>query len=185
MEKQEIINQVHDFVKKESEGQTKDDVFSNHILNVVNFAKKLAERYNADKFIVTIAAYLHDITYIQTKEHSDHEIKGSEFAKDYLQKFNLDNKEIEAISNCILKHRGSKKRERNTTEEKIVACADAMDHIDRCLHMFYRFSRKKGYEEGIEFIRAKLQRGYNKLELDEAKNIIQDKYNAARILFEF
>ena len=155
------------------------------VLSVVNFSQKLADKYNADKFIVTIAAYLHDITYIQTKDHSEHEIRGSEFAKDYLQKFNLEQEEIEAISNCILKHRGSKKRKRETTEEKIVACADAMDHIDRCLHMFYRFSIKKGYEEGIEFMKSKLQRGYNKLELDEAKNMIQDKYNSARVLFGF
>lgn len=185
MERQEIINQVHDFVKKESEEKSENDLFENHVINVVKFSQKLAERYNADKFIVTIAAYLHDIIHMQTGEHEDHEIKGAEFAKDYLQKFNLDDKEIEEISNCILKHRGSKKRERNTTEEKIVACADAMDHIDRCLHMFYRVSKEKGYEEGMEFMKSKLKRGYDKLELDEAKNIIQDKYDAAKVLFEF
>lgn len=185
MNKQEIINQVHEFVKKESEGKREDDIFTNHVLSVVNFSQKLADKYNADKFIVTIAAYLHDIHLIQVWENKDHEIKGSEFARDYLKKFNLEQEEIEAISKCILKHRGSKKRKRETKEEKIVACADAMDHIDRCLHMFYRFSKEKGYEEGIEFMRAKLQRGYNKLELDEAKKMIQDKYNAARVLFEF
>ena len=183
---QNIIYEVHDYVKKQSEGFSElDDVFENHILGVVRFSEKLADLYKADKFVVLIAAYLHDISYIQTKDHETHEIEESQFVKKYLKKFDISKEDIEKVSMCILHHRGSKSSERKTIEEKIIACADAMDHIDRCLQMFYKKIAANTYEESMEFMKGKLARGWKKIELPKARALVKKKYEAAKVLFGF
>ena len=104
LKQKEIIQKIHNFVKNESEGFAEDDIFTNHILGVRNYAIKLTKYYEANLFVVIISAYLHDIYYLQTKDHSIHETKGAEFAKEYLKKFKIPKEEIELISKCILNH---------------------------------------------------------------------------------
>ncbi|MBI5884822.1 HD domain-containing protein, partial [archaeon] len=145
----QIIKEVHNFVKKECEGFAEDDVFSNHVLGVKNHAVYLAKYYKANEFIAIIAAYLHDIHYIQTENHGIHEIEGGKFAKTYLKKLGLPDKEIGLIAKCILHHRGSRKRRRVSIEEKIIASADAMDHVSRFQHMFYWQSKTMGYHQAM------------------------------------
>lgn len=183
----EIIEQVHDFVQRESEQSKVNDwinIFKYHILNVVRFSEMLADKYNANKFVVILASYLHDIIYIQTSNHETHEIVGAEFVKDYLSKFNISEKEIALISLCVLNHRGSKKSKKESVEEKIVASADAMDHIDRCLSMLYR-SGNKDFNSALEFMKGKIKRSWEKIELTKAREIVKPKYEAAKVLFEF
>jgi len=184
---EKIISKVREYVKKECIGFSKiDDVFEGHILGVVSFAEKLAEEYNANKFVVVLAAYLHDITHIQTHNHKTHEIEGSKFVLEYLKQFDISQKEIDLVSLCILNHRGSKNHKKESIEEKIVACADAMDHINRCLRMFYRANNKgDSYEVSAKFISEKLQRSWKKIELDKARNLVSKKYEAAKLLFGF
>jgi len=177
----EIIREVHNFVKQESVGFAEDDIFTNHILNVKNCAQKLAKFYRANEFVVVLAAYLHDIYYLQTRNHEIHEIKGAEFSVEYLKKFPLSREEITAVGLCIINHRGSKKAKRNSIEEQIIACADAIDHIRRWLSMFYRLSKERSYEEAAEWMSKKLDRGYAKISLPYAKNMIKDKYLAAKL----
>ena len=177
----ETLKEVHEFVKKESIGFAEDDVFSNHILNVKRYAQKLAKLYHANEFVVVLAAYLHDIYHLQTHNHEIHEIKGAEFSAKYLKKFNLSQDEINAVCLCIINHRGSKKVKRISIEERIIACADAMDHIDRWIHMFYRRSKEKSFMETVEWMNAKLDRGYNKIDLPLAKKIIKNKYLASKL----
>ena len=183
----EIISKVNDYVKNECKGFSEiDDVFEGHMMGVVRFAEKLTNQYKSNKLVVILAAYLHDIKYIQTRNHDTHETEGSKFVKEYLKKFNIPQKEINHIALCILNHRGSKSSKKESIEEKIVACADAMDHIDRCLEMFYRVNiGTDTYEKAITFMRGKLQRSWNKIELPKARELVKKKYEAARVLFGF
>jgi putative nucleotidyltransferase with HDIG domain len=183
---EEIVKKVHDFVKEQSKDSVANgrlEVFKYHILNVKRFAEILADKYPANKFVVIVSAYLHDLYYIQTGNHEVHEIEGAKFAREYLSKFDIPQQEIELIVGCILNHRGSKKSERQKIEEKIIACADAMDHIDRCLGLFY--VGHTDFESAVKFMKGKLKRSWEKIELDEAKEIIKPKYEAAKILFSF
>ncbi len=180
---QKIIKSVHEFVKNESLIFSEDDVFNNHILGVKDFAVQLSEIYNANLFVTTLASYLHDIHYIRTKDHRIHEIEGAKFAIEYLKKYSLPIKDIELISKCILNHRGSKNSIRLSLEEKIISSSDAMDHINRIQHMFYRVSQKKSYEDSIDWIRKKIKRGWEKIELPVARAIIREEYEIAKIFF--
>ena len=73
-----------------------------------------------------------------------------------------------------------------SVEEKIIACADAMDHIERSLHMFYRLIKfkKYDYEKSREWLKSKMERGWKKLELKAAKDLMRKKYKATMTLLE-
>jgi len=179
----QIVDKIHEFVKKECIGFAEDDVFTNHIIGVRDFAIKLAKEYKADLFVVEVAAYLHDIYHIQTHHHEIHEIEGSKFSREYLKQFDIPQDQIELIAKCILNHRGSKDRKRESIEERIIACADAMDHISRFMHMFYRESRNGSYEDLIKKMRNKIKRGWNKIDLEKGRELVKAKYEAAKLLF--
>lgn len=134
--------------------------------------------------MVIVGAYLHDIYHLQTKNHKIHEIKGAEFTEKFLKKYDITKERIELIRKCVLNHRGSKKRKRESIEEKIVSCADAMDHINRFEHMFYRKSKAMEFEELIKWLKEKMKRGYKKVELKEGRKIIQKKYDSIKIILD-
>lgn len=155
----------------------KDDRVKYHINPVVEIACKMAKELNADVQIVEIAAYLHDITKI-TGERKKHHITGAEYAEKFLAKYDIDSEKIEQIKNCIKKHRGSSEFTRNTIEEKIVATADAVAHIEHPLTLFYAWygRRQCQIDEGADGIISKLQRSWNKIEFDYIKERIKEKY---------
>lgn len=102
------------FLEKEVESKCKKDTnfFGEgayyHIKAVVKNASILAEKYAADKEIVIIAAWLHDIASITDYElYKEHHIHGARIAEEILKKFNYDEKKIALIQKCILHHRGS------------------------------------------------------------------------------
>ena len=59
-----------------------------------------------------------------------------------------------------------------------VADADAISHFDSLPSLFYLAYEKKNYgiEEGIEFVKNKLTRSFNKLS-PESKQVFKEKYN--------
>lgn len=57
-------------------------------------------------------------------EREQHHIYGAEIAKQLLTELNYPKERIEQVKKCVLNHRGSKDRPRNTIEEQCVADAD-------------------------------------------------------------
>lgn len=66
--------------------------------------------------------------------------------------------------------------------EKCVA--DAVSHFDRVPSLLYLAyaERKMSIEDGVKFVRAKLERSYNKLS-DESKEIYKEKYEQVMAVF--
>lgn len=148
-----------------------------HIEAVVKNAEKLAEKYGADKEIVIIAAWLHDIASITDYAmYEEHHIYGASIAKEILNELHYEKEKIELVQECILNHRGSVNREKNSREELCVADADAISHFDNVPSLLYLAygERKMGIEEGVKFVKAKLERSYNKLS-DESKEFYNEK----------
>ena len=126
--------------------------FKYHIIPVVKNALLLAKKLNADREVVEVAAYLHDIgraknwkdiellgnknftgDEILKKIISDkHHLLGAEEAKKILLDLGYDNSFIKKVEHCILTHRGRVDPNPETEEAKIVSSADAMSHFD-CL----------------------------------------------------
>ncbi|MBE5963060.1 MAG: HD domain-containing protein [Lachnospiraceae bacterium] len=149
-----------------------------HIEAVVKNAEVLALKYGADKEIVTIAAWLHDIASITDYSlYENHHIYGAQMASDILTELDYDNTKISLVQKCIQNHRGSICNEKNSIEEICVADADAISHFDSIPSLLYLAysERKMNIEEGIQFVRGKLDRSFNKLS-PQSKVFYQDKY---------
>jgi uncharacterized protein len=149
-----------------------------HIRAVVNNASMLAKQFGADKEVAIIAAWLHDVASITDYNlYEEHHIHGAEMAREILEKFNYDKKKTVQVQSCILNHRGSISGERLSLEEICVADADAISHFDSVPSLLYLayVERKLNIEEGIIFVKEKLERSYNKLS-DRSKEIYKEKY---------
>jgi uncharacterized protein len=168
-----VIEEVKKFSKKECDAPNAcfKDVFENHLLIVVKYALELAEKENADKEIVEIAAWLHDIGSIRG-DYKNHHISSAEIAEELLTKLNYPKERIELVKNCILTHRGSVLLKKETKEAQILADADVMSHfenVDKLAKLF-----------GKEYTLKKLERGYNKIS-PKAREILKDKFEKAKL----
>ena len=149
-----------------------------HIAAVVKNSELLAERYGADKEIVMIASWLHDIASVTDYAlYEDHHIHGAEIAGDLLTQWSYDPSKIPLIQACIRNHRGSVCLEKNSVEELCVADADAISHFDSLPSLLYLVyaERKMNYEDGKRFVKEKLERSFHKLS-SSSKAYYQNKY---------
>ena len=149
-----------------------------HIEAVVKNAEILAKKYNADEEVCIISAWLHDIASITDYDlYQEHHIHGTKIADEILRKFEYDENKIKLVKKCILNHRGSIDNKRLSKEEQIIADADAISHFDSIpslLYLAYK-EKKMSIEEGINFVKNKLERSYNKLS-DDSKIFYEEKY---------
>lgn len=137
-----------------------------HIESVANHAAELAKFYNADVEVCEIAGWLHDIASITDYNlYENHHIHGAYIAEEILKSYNYPEDKIELVKLCILNHRGSVLKEKTTKEEICVADADAISHYDTLPSLFYLafVQRKLNIQDGVEFVKNKLDRSYNKM----------------------
>lgn len=157
-----------------------------HIQSVEENATFLAEHIaNVDKEVVTIAAWLHDIASITDKKYYEqHHIYGAQMAEEILKQLHYPEEKIPLVKQCILNHRGSVVKEKQSKEEQIIADADAISHFDNVPELFYLAFHIRGYsyEEGRDFVKNKLQRSYHKLS-EESKEIYKEKYQEVMHIF--
>lgn len=164
------------------------DFWNEHIKYVVKNSVELAKKYNADIEIVELGALLHDIAMpSEFGPREEHNIYGAKIADELLTKLNYPKDKKEKVKECVLRHRGSKDLPRNTIEEQCVADADVIAHFDCIPALFHlAFSSKKNelsIEEGVEFVKKKLERDYNKLS-ERTRKELKDRYNnIIKVLF--
>lgn len=152
-----------------------------HIESVVKNASLLAEKYGADKEVVMIAAWLHDIASVTDKAlYREHHIYGAEIARGILEEFHYDKEKTALVQACIRNHRGSVCNAKSSVEELCVADADAISHFDSVPSLLYLAYARKGMtmEEGRDFVKGKLERSFRKLSAG-SKNYYQGKYQQA------
>ncbi|MDE5933445.1 MAG: HD domain-containing protein [Lachnospiraceae bacterium] len=149
-----------------------------HIEAVVKNGELLAQKYGADKEIVMIAAWLHDIASITDYAfYENHHVYGAEIAYDILSKLSYEESKIKLVQKCIMNHRGSIHSNKDSVEELCVADADAVSHFDNVPSLLYLayVERKMGMEEGLQFVKSKLERSFCKLSV-ESKEYYREKY---------
>lgn len=157
-------------------------IWSHHILLVVKYGKLLAKKLEADPEIVEIAALLHDYGGIKDESFTaEHHLHSAQEADKILRSLGYPEDKITAINQCIVSHRGSINLEKQTAEAACLASADAIAHIDQIPSLFYLVfvQHRMEIDEGTAWVRAKLERSWNKL-CPEGKEMIQDKYEAAK-----
>jgi uncharacterized protein len=155
-------------------------IWTHHIIQVVKIGKKLAGQFNADPEIIEISALLRDYAGIKDHTlHKEHHIHGAIEAEKILMKLNYPSNKIEAVKHCLETHRGSIKSDKKSAEAECLTNADAIAHIENIHSLLYLAYVKleMDIDEGVEWIRKKLERSWNKLNPD-MKKIIKDKYEA-------
>ena len=159
-------------------------IWTHHIVPVVQNAKQLAKLVGADVEIVEIAALLHDFASVKDKAlYKDHHLNSAIEAEKILKSFDYPAERIEAVKHCIETHRGSIDEQRRSIEAECVASTDAMAHIQNVPALLYSAYTQRGMEidEGIQWLRKKLERSWNKM-IPQAQNIVRDKFEAALII---
>lgn len=185
----ELIQRISIIVEDACKAETNAfgyGIWSHHVLPMIPIAQELADRVNADKEIVTLAVLLHDYAGIKDQTWiEEHHIWGAKEAEIILKNENLAEDKIERVQKCILAHRGSAIMEKTTEEERCVADADAIVHIDQLASLFYLVYGDRGMDidEGRRWVRDKLTRDREKMS-ENGRNMVKQKYDFIMDLLE-
>jgi len=184
----DVVKAVKKYVEEECKKPTSKygyEPYQFHFIPMVKYAENLADELGADREIVSIAGWLHDIGSI-IKGRENHHISGAKIAEQKLRGFNYPEEKIERVKKCILNHRGSQNSQRESLEEKIIAEADVLSNFENIGGLFkaaYEFENLN-QDEAQKSIKIKLQNKYNQLYFEKSKEIIKPKYDAAMLLLK-
>jgi putative nucleotidyltransferase with HDIG domain len=158
--------------------------FEKHTCVMAQIADTLAQTFHADREVVALAAYLHDISAIEDYATvSRHHILGGERAREILSALGYPNEKIDAVRRCILFHSAPVAPGQGTAEEVCISNADAASQImmpGYWLH--YAFVVKHlGYEIGLAWYAEKIDSHWSGM-VEEARAIAAEAYHAAKIL---
>jgi HD superfamily phosphodiesterase len=190
---QKIVKDINKFILIEAKKNDWMWFYDMHQKEVVRCAEKLLKIYKqADKQIVIIACWLHDISKYSVKDksetkkhHATHHLSSYNFTKKFLNQYNLEDEIIAKIAQCVLRHRNSSHKAR-TMEEKIVVVADTLSHFTS---VFYFTHFKFHPESTLEFMAKnqliKLERDWQDLGLlPGSKKIVEREYEVIKKLHE-
>lgn len=163
-----------------------------HQKEVVEYAEKLLRIYpSADRKIVLIACWLHDIAHYQARNSREilavkakHHIQGAEIAGRFLAGYRVSGEEIERIKRCILCHRNSAPYKPKTLEEKVVAVADTMSHFGSIFYFtYFKFHPHHSLEQMVADDLAKLKRDWRDIRLlPKAERLVREEYRMIKKL---
>lgn len=182
----DIIEEVKKFVEEESLKPSSKygyEPFLHHFIPTVKYAVELANQLGANREVVEISAWLHDIGSIM-QGREDHHLTGASIAEEKLKELNYSLEKIELVKKCILNHRGSQNNNPSTLEEKIVADADALSNFDNISGIFKAafIYEKLNQLEAKEAVIRKLKNKWNQLNFKNSKDIIRPKYEALKVI---
>lgn len=181
MVKEEIINKCYEFAQSCSKDNEPGHDF-HHILRVRNLALKLANNYEADKFVVELLALLHDVE--DHKLHSRYSV--STFLNSVDVDKNIKNKIIYILPFLSFSKYPTLPKD-FPIEGKIISDADRLDAIGAvgvARAFSYGGANKRDFKETLKHFEEKLLVLDQYLYLDESKEIalkrmkyLKDFYN--------
>jgi uncharacterized protein len=180
------IKEIKDIVKAEIEKSNTPEQYKLHFIPVFEYSMKLAEITGANKEVVELAAWLHDLGRVKFGPE-DHHKTGAVEAEKILRNFGYPEETIKHVKECILTHRSMERDEPpRTIEAKIIASADAMAHYDTIPWLLVlKFKKTGNLKESVEWVLEKVNRGWEKkILIPEGKDMIKEKYKAAKLLLE-
>lgn len=120
-----IKNQIERIVEQACAADTNIfgyDIWTHHILQVVENGKQLAPRFDANPEIVEFAALLHDYASIKDEAlYADHHIHGPIEAEKLLKRFSYPEEKTDAVEDAIATHRGSVTVEHRSAEGHVLS----------------------------------------------------------------
>lgn len=183
-----VVEKVRRFVRAESKKPTSkygSEPYKFHFVPMVRYAGILADELSADKEVVLVAAWLHDIGSI-VHGRKDHHKTGAKIAERILKSFGYSSNKTILVRNCILNHRGSQNRKRRTLEERIIADADTMSCFENLPGLFKAALVYEHLDQGTARIsvREKLERKWRQLHFKRSRELLKPKCDAILLLLE-
>ena len=179
-----MINEIERIVEAACAGENNIfgyGIWTHHITLVAQNGKRLAPLFDADAEIVEIAALLHDYASVKDEAlYEEHHVHGPVEAEKMLTRLGYPAERIEQVKHAIAAHRASVRVAQRSPEAVCLANADAMTHIEQVpslLHLVF-VQHGMSIDEGAAWVKAKLQRSWDKL-TPEVQALIRDKYEAA------
>jgi len=130
------------------------DYLLRHLSEAEKWAQKiLDEKPEADRKIVMLSVWLHDIGQMIGDRKTDHAINSEIEAKRFLKEEGVDYIIIEKVAHCVRSHR-CKDVQPETLEAKILAAADSSSHMTDIIYI------DMAYEGRVEEAKQKLERDF-------------------------
>ena len=131
-----VFNQTYALAHVQTEVQNRfqhsDDLAHgwDHVNRVYKLALYIAERESADRFIVALAALMHDLGHTVKHSHHEHHTEVSaRIASEIMQKHHIPADLQDAIKHAILTYSFSRGIEPETKEARVVHDADKLDAL--------------------------------------------------------
>lgn len=100
-----------------------------HVFESEKWAKRILKDHpEADKEVVLLAIWLHDIGQAVDGEGKDHAVESEKETRRFLTKLGLGKERVEKVAHCVRAHR-NKDVAPKTLEAKILAAADSVSHM--------------------------------------------------------
>jgi len=163
MNKKNLIKEAKEFVLNNvPKTRPKEDYFR-HVLGARKYALKLAAIYNADKFILEMAALLHDVGADAETVHAHESAK---ISREFLSNLEMQETSREEIVKCIETHSMGSKTE--TIEQQIMQDADGIIFMEDSYKPYFEGQREKlPLEEARKTSLEKVKGMTNKIKTEE------------------
>lgn len=158
-----------------------DWMYENHVLDVADYAEKLANKYNASPDLCRAAALLHDIADAEMPRTDPmSERQNIVIADQLLYEAEFSESERDDIKNDALPFHSCHGNERpNTLIGKILATADALSHLNSDFYGYFAaaLSAERSEEESRQSARSRIGRDFNdKIAFDEIRGGVKERY---------
>ncbi len=153
--------------------------YEQHILINELYSHRLADKLGADKEVLSLAAYLHDIAVVSDFDNlAEHHLIGAEKAGHILATKGYSADIIEKVQRCIVSHSTPVAIGEGSPEEVCFSNADAITQIVNPVYwLYYAFSvRGFSYEEGTKWYFKRVTSHWEQL-IDPAKKLIEKEYH--------
>jgi uncharacterized protein len=184
-----ITEAVREYVSNEcksSRNALGPGFLSEHLSVVADYGLRLAGTLAADREIVELGAWLHDIAAVQDiAALPRHPCLGVDIARTLLQQNGYPSERIERVSRCILSHSVPVQIGGGAPEDVCLSNADAMSLIARPAYwLYFVFKvRQLGYEEGKAWLLRRVESNWAAL-IEPARKIIGQEYCRTKELLE-
>ncbi len=171
MDKNKIIKEIQNYIKKEFEGESTGHDWW-HVFRVWKMAKEIAKKEGGDLFIIELGALLHDIA---DWKFQDNKKAGSKETRALLEKFKINETTIkhvcDIVDNVSFKGAGVKNGIK-TLEGKIVQDSDRLDVIGAMgIARTFAYGGWKGREIYNPDIKPKLHKSFSEYKNSKSTSI--------------
>lgn len=159
--------------------------FEAHLQLVVRYADQLAVVHGADREIVTLAAWLHDLAAVRDSSAiAAHHRIGADMAQAFLVSHEYPPERIRQIMDCIVLHTTPLRESEGAMEACCLSNADAMAKIANPSYwLYYAFHiNKRGYRDGMNWYLRLVETAWDAM-MVSAKEIMEEEFLLVMALF--